>query len=212
MSELSFFERAVIRALDVSWGAYAGYSAPYTEDLCRGYGLRTTMKILGAMTAALKDLDKAYGATTAQVIVGVSGVWNSCRFCGAGHLFAANLMYFRDTGKLFPLSERDTLELEALEYEEMRGWFAERFRGHDDLQKVAKLIDRLLDFQLGDTELRDADDRRLKQALDMWTLANECSTSTTYDLDVDLVPAVDFINKDKALIARYREARAASQR
>jgi hypothetical protein len=187
-----------------------GYSVPFGEELVRGYGLVGAMRLGVLMTKALDALGDVYGPAYAQAIVGLTGVWNSCRFCGVGHIYAANLIYFRDTGKLLPISEHDAVELEMVPFREMKPWFRERFAGHEEHRVLADLAERLVDFQLGDTEVRDDDERLVRQAVEMWTGLNECSTTATYDLEVDMIPAADSVNRDQDLIARYRAARAAA--
>ncbi|MBZ0119833.1 MAG: hypothetical protein K8H88_22785 [Sandaracinaceae bacterium] len=206
--KLSLFERISVRVLDAAWGAYAGYSTIYLEELCRTYGLSAMTKLLGEMGKATDVLAKQHGDVAAQTIVGMAGTWNGCRFCGAGHLLAANLLYYRETSELFPIDERDVLAMEMMTFEQLRSWLAERLDSQPRTRPVGRLVDRLLDLQMGDARVANDDDAMLKRALDLWTITNMCSTTVTFDLDVDVVPALATVGKDKKLLKRYRAARA----
>ncbi len=192
--------------LDKSWELHTGYSTVFMAELIRTFGVSNALQVMGGMGRAQAALEKHHSLMIAQLSLGVAGLWNGCRFCGCGHLLAANLLYFRETGKLYPIDERIVLELEKMDFPSVRARIAELLSAPEH-QKEAAALDRLMAIQLGAPVADDEKDRALKLGIDVWAIVNECSTVVSFDLDLDVVPALSTIAKDKPLQKRYRIAR-----
>lgn len=212
MKRLSLLERFTVGAVDWSWGLYTGYSTPFLEDIAASYGVGNMFKLLGMMGKSTELLAGAYDMVTAQMILGLAGTWNGCRFCGAGHLLAGNLLYFKEHGKLLPIDEHMVLEFENLTFEEL----AERVNGllvdgDESFANLSRAAKRFTEIELGAKPGDSAEDKAIVAAIGTWNWLNECSVRETYDLDVHAMPALATVQKDKKLKARYRAARDAAK-
>lgn len=203
---LGFFERLAAEALDKSWQAYTGYSTIFMGEMIRTFGVKNALEVMGAMGKATSALEKSFGPIGAQLALGIAGTWNGCRFCGTGHLLAANLVHYRETGTLLPLDERMVLEFEKLSFEQMRARLQEIFSAPEHAERAA-MVDRLIALELGDAPRPDTSDEALSLGIEVWSIVNECSTAITFDMDLDVVPALSTVAKDKALLRKYRIAR-----
>ena len=86
----------------VSFGDSCG---PFNEEMVRTLGAKGFFAWAGAATSSMDPLVAKYGGFSAQLLTAVVAMLNGCTYCGKGHLYAANLHYFKATGKLLGLDE-----------------------------------------------------------------------------------------------------------
>jgi hypothetical protein len=99
--------RLLLRGIHAINRLTLGYSAPFLDEVVRHYGLRGAMTRLGRVQEIAELLEARLGERDAHLMIGFASLWNGCGFCTLGHIHAANLAHFRDTGALFPLDEDD---------------------------------------------------------------------------------------------------------
>ncbi len=209
MSPAPWYTRWLMRGTDWAWSLHTGYTTPFIVEIAESYGLRNAFKLLGAMTGSTNRLEAAWGKVDAQLVLGIAGTWNGCRFCGAGHIYAANLLFFREHGELMPLDEREIFELQRMGFDELVDHVTGQFAsGSQAVRSLLPVVTRTFEIERGDKG-REGDDRdvAILSAIETWNQLNECSVEKVYDLEIDLVPALATVFKDKKLIKRYQAAR-----
>jgi hypothetical protein len=130
---------------------------------------------------------------------------NSCVYCAFGQAYALELIYLRDTGRLFPLDARllsDWLRLEPRHLgARMRGVLQEA-----GLHSEAVWVDLTLGFLAGEQQPIDDAEARVAHLVRMVSEMNRIANATEAEPD----GAQDPINKDTALKATHAALRQAS--
>jgi hypothetical protein len=130
---------------------------------------------------------------------------NSCVYCAFGQAYALELIYLRDTGRLFPLDTRllsDWLHLEPRR-------LAVRMRGvleQAGLHNEAVWVDLTLGLVTGEQQPIDDAEARVAHLVRMVSELNRIANATGAEPD----GAQDPINKDTALKATHAALRQAS--
>lgn len=130
---------------------------------------------------------------------------NSCVYCAYGQAYALELIYLRDTGRLFPLDTRllsDWLHLEPRQL----GARLRRVLHDAGLHTEAVWVDLTLGFLAGELHPIDDDEARVAHLVRMIGELNRIANATGAEPD----GAQDAINKDTALKAAHAALRAAS--
>lgn len=153
----------------------------------------------------LKLLEQRWGPIEAQLVIGFSAVWSGCRWCGVGHMYAANLELLKREGELGPLDEQEIPGLQNKTDGEVLELLLERFAG-PRWQEMNRVLHRQYLLRAGRVEEETRDDQLLQMANLMWEWFNECSI-TVMDIDPLAIPSQSFVGKDRKLLQRYREAR-----
>jgi hypothetical protein len=182
-----------------------GSSNPFGEEIVRTFGLREFLKGAGMMGETMKLLDARWGPMHAQLIMGFAGVWSGCRWCGVGHLYAANLEQFKREGELLPIDEREIPGFQEKTDDEVLAIMQERFSGAR-WEQVAKVLRQQYMLRSGKVQEETRDDQLLQMANHIWEWLNEC-TITAMDIDPHAIPPQTPLGKDRKLMERYREAR-----
>ncbi|MCB9529491.1 MAG: hypothetical protein H6701_14085 [Myxococcales bacterium] len=152
-----------------------GYWPAFTRELVRTYGLDGMKQWGEVVEKTATGLTTRFGDEIAQVVIAMSAVWNGCAYCTVGHLYAANILYFRRTGRLFPIDEREVPRWHTLTDERLEATTIERLAG-DEFAELRRVLAR--QFQLrreGNDAVADDDDRLIVGANAAWDLVNECS-------------------------------------
>lgn len=166
-----------VGAQSISWlvRITQGYWPAFTRELVRTYGLDGMRQWGEVVETTAKGLTERFGDENAQVVIGMSAVWNGCAYCTVGHLYAANILYFRRTGRLFPIDEREVPRWHTLTDERLEASTLERL-ADDEFKDLHRILSR--QFQLrreGPAAVEDDDDRLIIGANAAWDLVNECS-------------------------------------
>ena len=203
--ELTLGQRAFARVMDAVCIRFMGHPLPFLREVLRTHGLAGYRTITGTIQRVLTECSQRYGVVEANVLVAVGAMWNGCRFCSRSHLWVANLYYLRDTGKLFPLDDAEVPRLQRLSDEEVLSYLKTRLTegGFADL---ARLVERQFHLKIGDYTGTTDDDPYLQAAIAAWDWMVEC----TIVVDEDQVFPADAIARDRALCARYLQARGRS--
>lgn len=202
---LSLRERAVARIGGFFTRVSQGYWLAFLEELIRTFGVEGLQQIGEQNEEVLAALAERWDAETAQLVVGMGALWNGCGYCGAGHIYAANLLHFQRTNDLLPLDERDVPRLQKWTDSAILEELMARFTG--PLEGVGQLVRRQFDLKVGGTEPEDEADELLLRACAAWDIVNECSI--VVDMS-DVPPLNPAMAKDRALQRRYRRRRQAA--
>jgi hypothetical protein len=202
---LSLSERAVLWL--VNWGDKRkfGFPPPFAEEMVRSSGAKGTIAFGKAVTSAMGGLEKKYGPQVSNLVMGMSGLWNGCRYCGIGHIYALNLVYFKSTGRLYPIAETDVPSLQDMSYDDSLARVSELLSS-DEFIEHQRIVRRLFELRQG-AEITNEEDRLFSAALAAWAWLNECSIPLTYDMLVKDVPALLEKNERESVLSRYRAAR-----
>ncbi|MDI1443841.1 hypothetical protein [Polyangium sp. 6x1] len=207
---LTWPERLFLRLLRWMELKTFGFKHPFSEELVRSSGFVGALNFGKAVGKAMGGLEKRYGLLVSNLIMGFAGLWNGCRYCGVGHLYAANLLHFKATGRLYPIAESDVPWLQELSYDEsmvrVRGMLAD-----EEFDEHLRIIERLYGLR-GGAEAQNEEDRLLQLALASWAWLNECSAPITFDMQVQDVPAILEKTERGRILERYRAARDARSR
>ncbi len=207
---LTLPERLFLRLLRWMEMKTFGFKHPFSEELVRSSGFAGALGFGKAVGAAMGGLEKRYGPLVSNLIMGFAGLWNGCRYCGVGHMYAANLLHFKATSRLYPIAEADVPWLQELSYEEsmvrVRGMLAE-----EEFAEHLRIIERLFQLYEG-AQPQNEEDRLLALALASWAWLNECSAPITFDMQVKDVPAILDKKERDLILDRYRAARDARSR
>lgn len=204
--KLSLSQRAVEAAMVRVTKMLQGYTPLFFDELIAMLGIAGFFKWAGLMGKAIEDLDKRWGHAIGQLLIGSAAMWNGCRHCGIGHTYAGNLVWFKEKGELFPLSERRIISMQKLRDEDALAEI-ERLLGQNH-PEIFALYERLFLLKYGEAVPENDDDMLLLRTVAGWDLVNECSIMTDVS-DPNEVEPLSWVAKDKPLIARYREARDA---
>jgi hypothetical protein len=148
---------------------------------------------------------RVLGPVRTHLACATISLYNSCVYCAFGQAYALELIYFRDTGRLFPLDTRllaDWLHLEPRH-------LAARMRGvlqEAGLHTEAVWVDLTLGFLAGEQQPIDEAEARVAHLVRMVNELNRIANAT------GAVPdgAQDPVNKDTALKATHSALRQAS--
>lgn len=204
---LSLGERVALRVLDAISEAFLGFRPPVNEEAMRTLGVGGYMRWSGATARVMKALAKHFGEAEAQYVIGFSGLWLGCGYCGAGHIHAGNLIVFRDRGVLTPLDDAalrelyDTADAEAM----LR---LEQLLADPAYARVLALVRRLYALRAGATP-EGPDDAHLVAALACWDWVTECTIVFGFDAAMEKIPPLTPLARDRKLLARYDAARGA---
>lgn len=204
--KLSLFERSVIGLVDVMTRLAYGYRTPLAEEAVRSMGVSGYLRWAKGIARTLDALTRRYGAVDAQFVIGFAGLWIGCGFCGVGHIFAGNLLLFRDHGVLSPLDNAVLRDL----YETRDDEALDKIRGLLDdprYERLRGLIERQYALRGGAPTNSTEDDDYMLAALAAWDWMTECSIANGLDVPPEEVPPLDVVARDRQLRDRYEAAR-----
>lgn len=201
---LTFVERTTISLLRRLEVAAQGFYVPFDEEIMRSYGLRGFFSALTTSAIAWIKLVKHFGEKDAQLLACYSSMFNGCRHCGFGHMYALNLIHLAETNSLYPIRPEDILSHMRDTDDQILAWLHAQLAG-PAFDRQRYLLSRLHAICYGQVEQdSQPDDALLRLAQKFYAFWNECSVTaepTTSPLGA--------VSKDHALIARYHRARAA---
>lgn len=172
---LSFAERIGVQAVGWIHRITMGYWPAFTRELVRTYGLDGLKQWGEAVEAAIKRLSERFGDEIGQGLIAMAAVWNGCAYCTTGHLYALNVLYFKRTGRLFPIDEREVPRWYTMTDERLIARIVERLEG-DEFAELRRLIERQYQIRVRGEHIVDGpDDEAIVLANAAWDLVNECS-------------------------------------
>lgn len=173
--ELSLGER--LGATAILWVSRItfGYWPAFTQELVRTYGMDGVKQWGEAVEGALEGLNSRFGEEAAQLLIGLAAVWNACSYCTIGHLYALNVLYFRRTGRLFPIDEREVPGWYVLTDEALIDRVARRLDDEEHAH-LLPLVRRQFQLRTAGPEVAESeDDQAIVRANAAWDLVNECT-------------------------------------
>ena len=129
---------------------------------------------------------------------------NGCIYCAYGQAYALELIYLRDTGRLFPLDVRQLSTWLNLEPRQL-GMRMRAVLSEAGLHTESLWVDRTLSFLAGDQQPIDDVEARLAHLVGMISEMNRIAIASGAEPD----GAHNSINKDVALRTRHAELRNA---
>ncbi len=204
--DLTLVERTVMNTLRTMFEATEGYYGAFDEEMIRHRGLGEYLKSLVYLSKHWIRLNKFFGVENTHILAFYSSMWNGCIYCGYGHLYAHNVNLFARTGQLFPLDEQELDEYVRTKDEDLLALVRERLSTPDFAGQL-RMIERLYAVRTGTLEPGNSEeDELLRLSIPYYSFINECS------IVVDQKgPPMGKVAKDKALLARYHQARAAAK-
>lgn len=203
--KLNFLERTVALLMETMSQRMAGFSPPFIREVVHAYGIRGAFRRLSLMADVVTQLEQELGMCEAHVLVGYASLWNGCYYCALGHLYISNLIYFRDTGELYPLDERvvatwlDGRDGEILE----RTQNALVGEAHSTLRS---LLARQVELKWGRVNVENRTDELIELSIVAYDWFNHC----TIVAPEDEIVALNELAKEHELQRRYLHARARS--
>lgn len=187
-----------------------GYESPGAlyDMLIERYGLLGLMKWGARVDANVAASSAALGEAATQFHMALAGMFYGCTFCSRGHLYAANLYYFRDTGQLFPISEHDIVPLMDKRDSEIIAYLDEVLAASPEVSEFVVNAKRQLALAHDEVEPETDVDGHLAALNGSWDWITYCTVPVGY---VEEVTPQAKIARDKALIARYQAARTAAR-
>lgn len=173
--KLSFSERVSVRALGWIVTVTDGYWPDFTEEMVRTYGPEGLKAWGDAVGAGVKKVTETYGDEVAQGLFAMAAVWNGCAYCTTGHFYALNILYFKRTGRLFPIDEREVARWYTLTDERLVERVLERL-ADDEHAQLSGLFRRQFEIRVKGAELEpEPEDDFIQTANAAFDLINECS-------------------------------------
>ncbi len=133
-------------------------------------------------------------------------LYNGCRYCSFGHLYAVELIHLEQRGELFPLDARSVPDWIGLRPAELRRRMVDVLQ-QADLHGEALWVDRTLALASGSQRPVDAPEARIAHLVSMFRVLNDAGIAG----DVEPDEAHDPLNKDVRLKARHHELRGVSR-
>lgn len=147
---------------------------------------------------------RVLGPVRTHLACATISLYNSCVYCAFGQTYALELIYLRDTGRLFPLDVRQLSGWMHLDSHQLRSRLRAVLR-EAGLHTEALWVDRTLSFLVGDQQPIDDAEVRLAHLVRMINEMNRVANAMEAEPDGAQNP----INKDVALKARHAELRNA---
>lgn len=208
---LSLMQRSFASAMRVLTRLSAGYDmGPIHEEMVRTHGVRGTIKLIKLGAEITSTLSKGVGDYTAQSLIGIAALWNGCRYCVIGHVYSANLHYFKETGAAGPLDEESLIDLMYMTDAESHAALAAVFAAPEHA-RTWHLIDRMYQLRFHDLTPKEGEDELLKATLAYWEWLNECTIILGVDAEPGSVPALGYMRPTPELIEGYDRARKAAR-
>ncbi len=201
-SGLSLVERMVASALEMFSRRFVGFAPPFLREVVQTYGVRGALRRMAEMNEVVVQLEREFGMCDAHVLIGYASLWNGCLYCALGHLYISNLVYFRDTGKLYPLAENEVATWGGWSDTEILASTLARLEG-DAFKDLRELLARQVDLKWGRTTAEGRTDELVELSIVAYDWFNRC---TIVAPDDEIVPLSE-LARDHALIRRYRNAR-----
>lgn len=137
-------ERTASTLMKLGMWLMEGYALPFTDDVVRSFGVRGAVLELFRYNRVKDALAARYGERDAHLLLGFAALWNGCGYCSVGHVFASNLLRFREQGLLFPIDQDETERLQHMPDEQAMERVRELLRGDSRYARVLGLLERQL--------------------------------------------------------------------
>jgi hypothetical protein len=198
-------DRLVIGAVEGCCRQLWGFSPRMVTGIVRAKGALPALAwFAGNMPRYLMTMH-VMGPMRTHLACAAISLHNDCLYCAFGQAYALELIYLRDTGRLFPLDAR---RLEDWMHLDPRQLTARLLRVLDEagLHTEAAWVELTVAFATGEQHPIDADEVRLARLVGMVTEMNRMAIAGGFAPD----GAQDPVNKDEELKARHAALRRAA--
>jgi len=202
MSGPSLPLRAMVELANFIGRRTEGYAVPFLATVLQEHGILDGMSRLNALAGLMTAAEQDLGERDAHLLVGFASLFNACEFCSVGHVYAAALAEFDETGGVFPIDEADVRRWLDKRDHEVLGE-AEARLAPKRYADSRRWLRRLYELKSGDAAT-DSVDRLLVRIVAAYDWLNFCSVTPD---DEEHVPPLSKRAKDTKLIERYRAAR-----
>lgn len=202
-------ERAASALMKIGMWVTEGYALPFTDDLVRSFGVRGAVLELLRYRRVAAEVAARYGARDGHLLLAFAALWNGCGYCSVGHIFASNLLRYREQSLLFPIDQDEAEQLQSMSDERAMERVRELLRGDSRYARVLALLERQLKLKRGEAEGTTDDDELLRACNAALDLSNEGSILAGIDSDPHAVPPLSPVSRDYLLRHRYEAARQA---
>jgi hypothetical protein len=145
---------------------------------------------------------RAIGPLRTHLVCALISLHNGCRYCSFGHLYAVELVYLEQRGKLFPLDARSAPDWIGLPPAELRRQMVAVLQ-QADLHGEVLWVDATLALAGGTQRPVDAQEARIAHLVSMFRVLNDVGIAGEVEPD----EAHDPLNKNLGLKARHHELR-----
>jgi alkylhydroperoxidase family enzyme len=147
---------------------------------------------------------RALGPLRTHLACTLISLYNGCRYCSFGHVYAVELIYLDQHDKLFPLDARSVPEWIGLHPHELRRRMVDVLQ-QAELHSEVRWVDTTLALASGAQRPVDAQEARIAHLVSMFRVLNDVGIAHGVEPD----EAHDPLNKDTGLKARHHELRGA---
>lgn len=200
----SLSKRAAAAVLRGLTGKLWGQPPFLIEEIVDHLGAASAIRWFVANLPTYEGTMKKWGPVRTHLLCVEASLLNGCSYCTHAHIYAFQLHYFKETGKLFSLDEHEVIALREKPDAEFKATLEEALRS-SDVSEEAALFDQLYKRKFAWAPPVDDTERRIDHLLSMFETLNFCGI----DRQVPFDHAHDPINKDEDLKRRYAEARLA---
>jgi len=139
-----------------------------------------------------------------------TSIINGCPYSTFGHAYSVQLHYLENTGKLFPRTDEELLEMSELPRDQIIEQLCLALKDAD-LQEEIPLVCRTNELMRGSNELgkplySNPYDNNILQLIEIFTEVNSCGITGSIEPD----EAHDPINKNTELKLQYERLRASA--
>jgi hypothetical protein len=203
MNTLPWHQRVFLKSVRGLAKVTGFYHIDFDVELMRQHGVYGMLSNGLRMQRIFDRIEQHFGVEKAHLLAAFASFFNGCEYCAWGHLFAVNLRYFKRTGKLYPLDERDVTALMRLPDADALRTIGERL-GVDFADSFA-LLQRQHALRAEPTTGSE-EDTFLSQTLQLFEWVNECSIMSPAP-----APPLDKTARDTALLEAYAKARESTR-
>jgi hypothetical protein len=182
-----------------------GFSPAVIAGVVQDKGpLRSLMLFIANMPRYLTTM-RVLGPVRTHLACATISLNNGCAYCAFGQAYALELIYLRDTGRLFPLDVNTLSDWLDLEPRQLGAQLREVLR-EAGLHSELVWVDLTLAFAAGEQQPIDDDEVRLAHLVRMISEMNRIADAIGASPD----GAQDAVNKDVRLKARHAALRHAA--
>lgn len=199
--ELTALERLAVRTFQRTTKMWQGYHVEFLGEVILTHGILGFSRWGQFCWEVERKMQKAFGDRNAALLGAFASFWNGCDYCAWGCLLAHNLLYFEETGKLFPIPEPRFVKL-MRQPDQVALAAVEEALADPEWAEVRRLVRLQQELVASGREPATEEERLLRDGLHLYDVLNECS------IVVDApAPPLHPVAKKTELRERYRLAR-----
>ncbi len=199
---MSIGDKAATKVLESVSNTLWDLKANLMPDIVDQHGPGRSLAWFARNMPKYEKILKVWGPLRTHYLASVISATNGCAYCTYGHGYAFNLHYFDSNDRVFPVSEQQMRDANALPAEQVVALFTGGLvdaEMEDEIEWVNRTIE-MMDSMTAET----SNDQRILHLITMFAWLNSCGINADTEPD----EAHDPINKNTELRTRYEQARA----